>query len=150
MLPVNPERKRVDDGRVILPSSIVPAWLKTGAVLELRVVPLIWRRPLNLPPPNRLDAWYLHERSMPSDGWQLDLLRLIDKEPDDDEMRRLRSLIYPAEIDTKTRSYRLGVSGLLSSLALKSDGSLWLVSEPDGSVSIWTDPGFQLTYAPFE
>lgn len=151
MLPGGPERKRVESSRVVVPVEYVPVWAKGGMPDDLRMVPLIWRRTVQLPPAYRLDAWYLWNSVAKTTDWVLDPTTVTEHRVSDPEAQfRLKLLVYDADFDTKTRSHRLGASGLLSSLALKSEGSLWVVPEPDGSISIWTDIAYQLYFAQLE
>lgn len=141
----------MESSRLLLPAESVPEWAKGSHVAGLRVVPLCWRTPLSLPDVNRLDAWYLWNPVSRVDEWQMDPQRVIAGTIEDEDARtRLKILVFDASIDTPTRSHRLSCPSLFASLALKSGGSLWVVPALDGSVSIWTDPAFQLHFGRLE
>ena len=151
MLPALPELKHVDNSRVILPNEHVSHWDKSSEPADLRMIPLVWRRPLALPARSQLDAWYLWRKGSNVTDWELDPEDVIaGKIPDLETQFRLRFLVYEAKIDTKTKAHRLRCARLFTSLALKSDGSLWVVPEPDESISVWTDGAFQLYHGRLE
>lgn len=128
-----------------LAAPLVPAWAKGAHVSNLKMIPLAWRRPISLPDHGRLEAWYLWNPGMPMSEWVLNPQQVISgSDLDEDDCARLKILIFEAAILTPTRSHTLSCASLFTSLALKSNGCLWIVPDVDESVSVWTDAAFQL------
>jgi len=146
--PVGSELRKVESARMGLPIALVPSWAKGNGVDGLLMVPLAWKRPLLLPPPNALDAWFLWSPDNDAGDWELDPRRVqAGIAMNDAEKWRMQSLIYAASITTKNRQHVLSCASLFTSLALKSvANSLWIADEDANSISIWTDHAYSIHF----
>ena len=143
MLPTNAVVKSGKDGRLILPAENLPAWLEPAGT-ALFLVPLSWKRDINLPSHHSLEAWYAWSglNSSEDDTWRINPFPVYQSEIPQGNDFYLRQLIYDAKIDVDTRSHRLSSPRLLRDLNRRSDFGLWILAEPN-SISIWTDFAFQ-------
>jgi hypothetical protein len=147
-----PAFKNLDKARAIIPAECIPLWAKGEIPDSLFMVPLHWRRSLEpLPQTHWLDCWYLWNPATEPESWEFHPSRVNDQKVwVEEEQFRLSLLIFKAKIETQTRSHRLHCPHLLSSLAQKGAGGIWVRPERDDSISIWADPTFQLYHGRLE
>jgi hypothetical protein len=147
---VGPEFRKVESSRIRISIELVPAWAKGEGTksLSLRMVPLIWKRSLLLPTTSALDAWYLWSPDNDVGNWTLNPKHVLDRvQFSDADQKRLGCNIWEASIVMQNRAHCLSCARLFTSLALKSAaGCLWIAQEESESLSVWTDPAYQLHF----
>lgn len=145
MPPVNPAVYAIDeDGRVLTPKAMLPRWLTQPTEDgEIYFVPIGWKRRVTLTPGHESEAWYLWGPGSQDVGWVINPSEVIVNDPDQGATDfHLRSLIYPARYDSKSR---LCCASLLNAIAEIAGRKVWIAPELV-SVSIWTNFAFQTWY----
>jgi hypothetical protein len=145
MAPENPAMYSIDeDGRISVPKGMLPSWLTQPTEGgEIYFVPIAWKRRVTLTTGHELEAWYLWGSGRQDAGWVINPSEIAGSDSDQGKSNfHLRSLIYPARYDSKSR---LCCVSLLNAIAGIASRSVWIAPEP-GGVSIWTNFAFQTWY----
>ncbi len=131
----------MDSGRIQLSRSLIPDWLSAAnEARDVYCVPLARRTPLGLPMGRELEAWYLWSAASKGVDWLIDPVGVLagTEQPN----FPLRSLMYPARLDGKSR---LCCPDLFNAISAMSERTLWIAPDPQ-SVTIWTNFAFQAWY----
>jgi hypothetical protein len=138
--PENPAAGAIDsEGRIRVGRARVPPWILGDSPSYL--VPLLWRRELDIPQGHELEAWTVWNEAISDSSWVVSPRKLLVTDSNDPGDYQLRSLIFEVRYDTKER---LCCAGLFASLAKVAGRVVWVAPEKD-SVSIWSNFAFQAT-----
>ena len=143
-IPKNPA-VTLDNHRFELPVSISIPWLDSER--KAAFVPLHWKRLLRLPPPMRLEAWYLTDLEA-AEEWSLDPREVTAGtiELGIDNLYEAQNLIYPTTISFHNDRPRIKVPKLLTIFAAHPgalSGAKIIVSLEGKSLAVWTFSAFQ-------
>ncbi len=144
MIPANPEIRKLDGTRLVVPSGLVPRWFDSfDTERPIYFSPLGWYRNFSVSSYQALEAWVIWSDDNQPDYWCTDpneVRKLAEEQPR--EFAPFASLIYEGSVDKKDRSWRINCKKLFTSLNTISGDKFWIVPELFG-ISIWTNNAFQ-------
>lgn len=137
--------------RFTVPADWKLPWFKEAQ--DSAFVPLVWKRPVALPPSMGLEAWYLWDAVLDDSDWITWPGHIRDAAGDDgvpgDEINDRRSQIYPAKIQYHKSQWRVSSGTLLQRLVILSGrhvGDILVHRETQG-LSIWTPDAYQTHFS---
>jgi hypothetical protein len=134
-------------GRVRIPTEIAPSGLSDG---PLTLVPMFWKRVINLPIDRQMEAWLLYNQADAAacDDWEISPTEIQAKAKNNDVASNLASVIFNIAIENHKGAWRFTCPKLLRDLGwLPRNSEQIIVRAEQFGTSLWTETAFRLLYA---
>lgn len=137
---------KIDQGhRIRIPRELAPDWSQEKPITLL---PLRWKRAIELPPEKQMEAWLLCDLSTKSeDDWLVSPYRVRELAEEDATASDLASVMFNLNVEKNKGAWRITCPKLVRELGWlpKAGGKIILKSDPVG-LSIWTETTFRILF----